>query len=299
MERQRDLEKWIDQINRVCGKFRGNLLGGPFAGSIDEFHAHTMKLSTVNIVGAALSRTAHEIAQGDDAWFYTVFQLQGEAIMEQDGRQAILKPGDMMLIDAARPSLFRWPAAARQISLLLPRRNLEQSQTLSRVPCGQILEGSLPMVRLCHSLLRESLAAGTLSASESEAALNAVSSLLRPLLKANCPPRSRRDRQLDAIMAFIDVHIQSSNMRPEWVAAQNNISVRSLYRMFAARNLVVAQYIKNRRLDLCAQAICMPGNDEKLAGIGLTWGFADHSHFSTAFKQRFGMSPSAWRKHHQ
>ena len=43
--------------------------------------------------------------------------------------------------------------------------------------------------------------------------------------------------------------------------------------------------IKNRRLDLCAQALRSISDDEKLAGI--TAGLTDHSHFSTAFKQRF------------
>ncbi|MGP1088974.1 helix-turn-helix domain-containing protein, partial [Serratia sp. CY62859] len=42
-----------------------------------------------------------------------------------------------------------------------------------------------------------------------------------------------------------------------------------------------------------------PAGQEKLAGVGLDWGFADHSHFSTAFKQRFGMSPSEYRRQYQ
>nr|VXZ85343.1 Transcriptional activator feaR [Klebsiella pneumoniae] len=68
------------------------------------------------------------------------------------------------------------------------------------------------------------------------------------------------------------------------------MSVRSLYRLFADQGLVVAQYIKNRRLDLCARALQNVHDDEKLAGIGYRWGFSDHSHFSTAFKQRFGVT---------
>lgn len=77
------------------------------------------------------------------------------------------------------------------------------------------------------------------------------------------------------------------------------VSLRSLYRLFARQGLVVAQYIRNRRLDLCAQALRSAAEQEKLAGVGLDWGFADHSHFSTAFKQRFGMSPSEYRRQYQ
>lgn len=74
------------------------------------------------------------------------------------------------------------------------------------------------------------------------------------------------------------------------------MSVRSLYRMFADKGLVVAQYIRNRRLDFCADAIRHAADDEKLAGIGFHWGFSDQSHFSTVFKQRFGMTPGENRR---
>lgn len=49
------------------------------------------------------------------------------------------------------------------------------------------------------------------------------------------------------------------------------MSVRSLYRMFADKGLVVAQYIRNRRLDFCADAIRHAADDENwqvLAFIG-------------------------------
>ncbi|EFY5838591.1 helix-turn-helix domain-containing protein, partial [Shigella sonnei] len=52
----------------------------------------------------------------------------------------------------------------------------------------------------------------------------------------------------------------------------------------------------NRRLDFCADAIRHAADDEKLAGIGFHWGFSDQSHFSTVFRQRFGMTPGEYRR---
>ena len=128
-----------------------------------------------------------------------------------------------------------------------------------------------------------------LSASESEAALDAIVCLLRPMLHRQEVQPSRREK-------LIDDAIQEEHLRPEWLADETGMSVRSLYRLFADKGLVVAQYIKNRRLDLCAQALQSAHDDEKLTGIGYRWGFSDHSHFSTAFKQRFGISPGEYRK---
>ncbi len=74
------------------------------------------------------------------------------------------------------------------------------------------------------------------------------------------------------------------------------MSVRSLYRLFADQGLVVAQYIKNRRLDLCAQALQNVHDDEKLAGSATAGASATTAIFSTAFKQRFGVTPGEYRK---
>uniref|UniRef100_UPI001FCEC1FA helix-turn-helix domain-containing protein n=10 Tax=Escherichia coli TaxID=562 RepID=UPI001FCEC1FA len=98
------------------------------------------------------------------------------------------------------------------------------------------------------------------------------------------------------VVTLIDDNIREEILRPEWIAGETGMSVRSLYRMFADKGLVVAQYIRNRRLDFCADAIRHAADDEKLAGIGFHWGFSDQSHFSTVFKQRFGMTPGEYRR---
>ena len=292
-------DHWLAAINRACGQFSARPLAGEFSGELDEFHAHNLKLSTVTVSAANLFRTRKEIAQSNDAWFFTVFQLSGEAIMEQNGSQTLLRPGDMTLIDAALPSSFVWQQQARQVSLLLPRQMLEQSLHSGRVPCARRLDAGQPVVRLCHHLLQESMQHDTLSERESEAALEAIMALLRPVLVQQTPDASRRERQFQKVLALIDEHIQSETLRPEWLASTTGMSVRSLYRMFADNGLVVAQYIKHRRLDLCARALRAASHDEKLAGIGYHWGFSDHSHFSTAFKLRFGVSPGEYRKRWQ
>ncbi len=281
-------QRWLATINQVCGHFAARPLKESFHGEIDARYAGSLKVSTVTAAGVNLYRTRNEIKRDNDAWFYTVFQLAGEAIIEQDDRQVTLAAGDITLIDAARPCSIVWQQTSRQASLLLPRQRV--------APTGDIttacrLDKSLPMVQLSQRLLLESMGGTTLSASESEAALEAIACLLRPVLHQRDPAPSRREKQFQKIIALIDASIQSEHLRPEWLASETGMSVRSLYRLFADQGLVVAQYIKNRRLDLCAQALQNVHDDEKLAGIGYRWGFSDHSHFSTAFKQRFGVTP--------
>ena len=289
-------QAWLAKINQVCGHFAARPLDGDFHGEIDTSYAGSLKLSTVTTRNVNLFRTRQEIRSGNDAWFYTVFQLAGQADIEQDDRQVKLQTGDMTLIDASRPCSILWQQTSRQVSLLLPRQLLENQLRSSGISVATRLDKSLPMVQLSQRLLHESMSSPQLSASESEAALDAMVCLLRPMLHQREVAPSRREKQFQKIMTLIDDAIQEEHLRPEWLADETGMSVRSLYRLFADKGLVVAQYIKNRRLDLCAQALQRAPDDEKLAGIGYRWGFSDHSHFSTAFKQRFGISPGEYRK---
>ena len=295
--REVGFEEWLAKINSACGRFCAKTLGPGFSGAMQEFRAHALRLSVVDAAQTRLYRTQQEIARSDGSHFFTVFQLRGSSLMEQGDRQAVLSAGDVTLIDASRTSSFTFQQNSRQISLLMPRSYLEQSA--SEVQYARRLDAQSSVVRLSRQLVLGCMQDSQMSAPESEAILNAVATLLRLALVERVVEEDRHPRSFSRTLAFIDTHIQSPQLRPEWIAGELGVSVRSLYRMFARQGLVVAQYIKHRRLDLCAQALRSAPDRQKLATIGYDWGFSDHSHFSTAFKSHFGVSPSEYRKQHQ
>src|SRR5699024_1579786 len=109
--------------------------------------AKGLKLSTVTTNGVNLYRTWQEVKGSDDAWFYTVFQLSGQAIMEQDERQVQIGAGDITLLDASRPCSLYWQESSKQISLLLPRTLLEQYFPHQKPVCAERLDADLPIDR--------------------------------------------------------------------------------------------------------------------------------------------------------
>jgi AraC family transcriptional activator of tynA and feaB len=86
-----ELPALVSKINQVCGQFAARPLADNFHGEIDASYAGDLKVSTVTARGINLYRTRQEIQRDNDAWFYTVFQLAGQATIEQDGRQAMLE----------------------------------------------------------------------------------------------------------------------------------------------------------------------------------------------------------------
>ncbi|MFC5695206.1 transcriptional regulator FeaR [Pseudomonas sp. GCM10022186] len=291
-------DEWLQGINQVCGRFGAKLLGSEFSGAIREYKAGAIKLSFVDVAQARLFRTSKEVAQSDGKHFYLALQLNGHAGMEQAGNSIEMSPGDITLIDSTQPSEFVYRENSRQLSLILPRHVVEQGLRFSGVRCAQRIPASSPVAMLANRLILESTRQDSLSLPESEATLEAVVSLLRPALSAAEVEQDAHERMFRKTLRFIDEHIRAEELCPETIAREVGVSVRGLYRMFARKGLVVAQYIKNRRLDFCAESLRHASAELKLSALGYAWGFTDSSYFSTAFKARFGVSPSEYRRQH-
>jgi AraC family transcriptional activator of tynA and feaB len=218
--------------------------------------------------------------------------------MAQGDNKVLLSPGDITLIDAARPSDFTYSENSRQLSLILPYQLVEQTLRFNQVKCGHRIAATSPIAMLSHRLILDATRQQHLTRQESEATLEAIVSLLRPAISQSDDCEDSHERIFRKTLTCIDENIRSEDLCPEWLAREVGMSTRGLYRMFAKKGLVVARYIKNRRLDLCAESLRQSGKEQKLSVLGYSWGFSDSSYFSTAFKTRFGIAPGEYRKRH-
>ncbi|WP_053157613.1 transcriptional regulator FeaR [Pseudomonas sp. P1.8] len=297
-QRHDGFDQWIHQINQICGAFNAQPLGSEFAGRIREYQSDALRLSFVDVCQARLFRTPQEVAAGEGGKYFAVFQLEGSAGMAQGDDKVLLAPGDITLIDAARPSDFTYSENSRQLSLILPHQVVEQTLRFNQVKCGHRIAASSPIAMLSHRLILDATRQQHLTRQESEATLEAIVSLLRPAISQGEECTDAHERLFRKTLSFIDANIRSEELCPEWLAREIGMSTRGLYRMFARKGLVVARYIKNRRLDLCAESLRGLGKEQKLSVLGYSWGFSDSSYFSTAFKSRFGIAPGEYRKRH-
>lgn len=299
MARDQALDGWLQRVNELCGRFCAKALGDAFAGRIEQYQSGALQMSFNDIAHARLYRTERELAAGEDKGYFAVFQLEGRAQMAQDTQRIVLAPGDITLIDAARPSEFEYGESSRQLSLILPREVVERSLRFSGVRSCARIAAHTPVAVLANSLVRESARQEGLSLAESEATLDALLSLLRPALACVDSDDDPHERLFRRAVTLIDRRLCEPELSPELIAREIGVSLRGLYRMFARRQLVVAQYIRNRRLDFCAEALRHAGSELKLSALGYAWGFSDSSYFSTAFKARFGVSPGEYRKRYR
>ncbi|PPC76146.1 transcriptional regulator FeaR [Pokkaliibacter plantistimulans] len=291
-----EFDSWLYQVNENCGRFHAELRDREFVGKIDPFRHQALDLSIVDIAHARLFRTREDVVADSADHFYVAFQLRGSSSLEQEGNRVVMQQGDITLINSSRPCDFTYDAYSQQLSLIVPRTVMDQHLRFTHIePCRKVLANT-PTALLASQLIMSTAQQSSISRQEGEAVLDALVSLLRPALGHGVAELDSHEKMFRRALDVIDCRIGDEALSPETVAREIGVSIRGLYRLFARKDLVVAQYIKNRRLDLCAEALRREKGEVKVSAFGYEWGFRDSSHFSTAFKSRFGVAPGEYRK---
>ena len=101
---------------------------------------------------------------------------------------------------------------------------------------------------------------------------------------------------LDKMHRWIADYPEKADLSPHMLALQFGMSRRSLYRIFAQLGMTPAQWLWGAKLDQSHAMILDPAcRGMSVSSVAYKCGFQGQSHFSRAFKKRFGSSPSALR----
>lgn len=260
----------------------------------------------VSEVGAnphQVERTPELIAAGDSPNYKLSLQLSGTGLLMQDGREAILRPGDMAVYDTARPYTLAFDNDFRSLVLMfphglidLPRDAVAQitahriagDEGIARVVAPFLAHLTDNMARLTsHSGLR--LAHNT---------LDLVTTLLHSEMDVHVGGHSASHRAalVHDIRAYIDNNLADPGLSPAAIAAANFISTRHLHGVFKDQGVTVSAWIRSRRLEHCRRDLADPLFAARpVSVVAARWGFTDASHFSRLFRATFGEAPTDYR----
>jgi len=105
---------------------------------------------------------------------------------------------------------------------------------------------------------------------------------------------SARPRWLGSLLDYLD-----DTFEQEW-SLQNMASEMGVHPVYLCRTFsehfdcTLGEYIRKQRVLRAWQLLAI--GDSTLAEIASQSGFADQSHFTRAFKNRFGITPGGWRR---
>ncbi|UMB67887.1 helix-turn-helix domain-containing protein [Mycobacterium paraterrae] len=230
-------------------------------------------------------------------------QLSGSSMVVQSGREAVLRPGGLVIYDSTMPytllnahgmagEFFQIPLAA----LALPHDAVRRACAVSLLP-------GHPLTALTHDHLRR-LAAHTsqLAALGNDGASHPSIELIRAVLATHLQAgHLAKDALADTlavrIMEYARHHLDDADLNAATIAAAHHISVRHLYQVLAAEGVSLADWIRMHRLEACRRALVHDSGRLNIAGIARRYGFTNMSSFSRAFRIEYGLSPREWRRH--
>ena len=106
-----------------------------------------------------------------------------------------------------------------------------------------------------------------------------------------------RTALLNRICQTIERQLDDPDLTPARIAQSEGISERYLQRLFEGTGDNFTHYIRERRLLRTSADLANPAEaHHSVSEIAFRHGFNDAAHFSRAFRDRFGMSPRAYRQ---
>lgn len=259
-----------------------------------------LQLSAIRSNALALERPAREprrIAQ--DAYF-AVILLDGEYRLRQDGREVLLRPGDLSLYDAARAHRIDCPRAFRKLIVSIPRALLAERVNGIEHCTALHIAGDAGIGAVAARFVRDCAREAAAMASNDFAALSAHALDLLTRAVSTLRPRApslggARRSSLAAVKALVERRLADPQLDARTIAAGVGLSSRYINELFAAEGTSLMRHVWERRLQ-CSRERLLAGEQCSLAELAWRCGFVDPAHFSRAFKRRFGDSPRAYRQ---
>lgn len=281
----------------------------PHGFDASMFHRDLADLALTRILSAGhqrkrVTRSQRQAGRAGEAFFLVSLQLEGRCRVMQDGREALLEPGQFSLYDTRRPYELLLEHDYQQAVLRIPRASLcERLPGCDLLTALAVAGDSLP-ARLLVQMVRETCnGGGRLEPHDgtdvAEAFLSVLTGGLRGLHEGamTAPGQaSGAERQLARVKAHALQHLNDPALSVGGIAQALGLSKSYLHKLFRNEDSTLERWIWSERLSACSQALQDPRHAAStITRIAYDHGFSDAAHFSRSFQRRYGCAPRALR----
>ena len=289
------VDAFCSDLQSVCGAFNVE----PGADHDDEIRAHLsvaamggMELAHVGTDADIIFRGQKDIRRDPGEHFFLILQQQGRAHLSQGDVSAWVDPGDMFIVDAAKPSQFRYDSAfSLQLSVHLPREEM-----LLRF--GKRIYGGLDIAS--HdplAIAMKAVLAKLLTSEDSDTQFHTVEAFYS-VFGALLTERARGDghvpnldrRLVSSALSLIAEHYSDPDFKTHRLAESLGVSLRRLQRAFQVIGETPHDRLQRYRIT-AAHAAIQQEPARTIAELAFEAGFADLSTFYRAYRKQFGCAP--------
>ena len=250
----------------------------------------------------SVTRTPELIDASSQLFYKLTLQLEGTGLLMQDGREAVLRPGDIGLYDTSRSYTLTFDSPMHAVVVMFPHRLLDvETKEVSRLTAVR-LAGDDGLARAVSPFLRELARTvrdldGSTGLRVVHNTVDVVSTLLSSeLIRLSGDSRSRSGELLHSIYEYISRNLSDPDLGPQSIAAANYISTRYLQQIFHKQGTTISQWIRDRRMSYVRRDLGDPRLKHlAISQIAASWGFVNPAHFSKAFRADTGETASEFR----
>lgn len=305
VEPARRLSYWIDLICDTYVQLECDAPRGVdrVEGEIVANRLSTLALSQVTASAQVVRRTPAKIRQASEDWFLVSLQTRGRGVISQDGRDAVLGPGDFALYDSTRPYTLTFDDDFQQLVLMMPgpslREVLPDTHRLTARRVGGDRGAGHLMISMIGTLAQD---IGTLTPASAEAVADSVSRILvaglASLPDAPSPVTSSlTSYHRERIKALVRSRYRDPGFGVAEIAATLKLSASSVHRAWAGEVMSITDWIWSLRLESARADLADPQlASHSISRIAFACGFNDAAHFSRTFRARFGHAPKDARQ---
>jgi AraC family transcriptional regulator, positive regulator of tynA and feaB len=273
---------------------------GPFGSAVRSTLVGHLSVAEVSSAPQSCVRSDRLVREDPETYLQVGLLARGRAVVEQDGREAVLAPGRFVVYETDRPFTWHFPEPWTLLVLTWPRDMVDLDAGVSRSatarPYGDDRLGGIVARSLAETVLAppEPAEVGRRLAGE-------LSSLVGTALgehpddDALSVPAAAALRH--RVAAHIADHLGDGDLSIEALARAHFVSVRGLHRAFAGAGMTVGTLIRTLRLAYARQRLCDPADAHlSVTEIAHACGFADLPTFSRGFKLEYQESPTSYRR---
>jgi AraC-like DNA-binding protein len=293
-------DDWTSRLQSICGRYH------PLrheARAVVTGHVGLLRAGGIDVAHIAndlgnVRRESEDIRKDFGENLFLLIQLEGTCGIEQKGRQDVIAPGDCILIDSSRPSVFHFGGQySNHISVHLPRQILFTKAT-QNLDVSRRLGSSDPM-----SVMLGSLVAKLIEVEPQDKRAPHLQQLLFDATRQAfatqeeieiLPRTDSAGARLEIVQILIDRHLTDEQLTPRWLAEKLGISLRTLQEDFSSSGTTPTSLIRMRRLHLAREQLLqhkVQGEKPNIAEVALASGFNDISYFNRCFREVFNCTP--------
>lgn len=298
-----------DRVSFVKEALRANVLplevqhhDREVAFSLERTDLADISLQAQSCSDTTFWRTATQARDDAPPTVYLALQRSGAGRVSQDGRHAVLRPGDMTLTRSNGAATVDALAGSNGLHLLIPAGQLGVHDRTLRQVTAVRLGRDLALARIVASHVEQLAASPSLRPAEAMALVGPTVAMVRALVAVTAAEPSLASGPLaetlqQRIVAYLHEHWLDEGLNADRLARVHHISQRHVYTQLRAAGIDLGDWLRARRLQACRDELAEPGAlRSNVSDIGRRWGFSNPTTFGRAFKHAYGLTPGEWRR---